>query len=84
MTIKARNPIIIVGDKRLPILAAGSGDMTMPGVCSCPSWAVTTMINKAKHAAKMVVVTGEAIFAMPFKIIEQQCLGRYKLIGSEF
>lgn len=65
--IKARNtPITAVGAKMLPILvAAGPGDMAIPGVWSWPSWAETTMISNPKHAAQMTAVTADAIFSIP-------------------
>ncbi|KAL4363302.1 hypothetical protein GQ457_04G006760 [Hibiscus cannabinus] len=65
ITIKNRNPpITAAGATELPTLAAGFGDMAVPGVWWCPSWAETTMISKPRHAAKMAVAT--ALLQKPY------------------
>lgn len=62
--MKARNPIIIDGDTRLPRLSGddgpGDGDIGILGIFG--SMATAAMANTAKQTATMVALVLEAIF----------------------
>ncbi|KAK8526496.1 hypothetical protein V6N12_020966 [Hibiscus sabdariffa] len=61
---RQRIPSSRLSEQRNYPLTAGFGDMAMPGVWWCPSWAETTMISKPRHAAKMAVAT--ALLQKPY------------------